>query len=206
MQRRGTQPLRGSDPKIEVWTRDGTSGSASLEATTTRWRSATRSTAPPCWPTCAAWSGRDEAEDVLQRTFLDLWRHADRYDQGQSFSGWLFTIAHRRAVDHLRSRRPAVIPVEVLREMMGDDGRETAERFAWAADVRAALTQLPQEQRETIELAYFGDRTQREISRELAVPLGTVKARMARGTRALGGLLRAHASSTSGTATERSGQ
>ena len=114
--------------------------------------------------------GRDEAEDVLQRTFLDLWRHADRYDQGQSFSGWLFTIAHRRAVDHLRRRRPAVIPVEVLREMMGDDGRETAERFAWAADVRAALTQLPQEQRETIELAYFGDRTQREISRELDVP------------------------------------
>jgi RNA polymerase sigma factor (sigma-70 family) len=150
--------------------------------------------------------GRDEAEDVLQRTFLDLWRHADRYDEGQSFSGWLFTIAHRRAVDHLRSRRPVVIPVEVLREMMGDDGRETAERFAWAADVRAALTQLPQEQRETIELAYFGDRTQREISRELAVPLGTVKARMARGTRALGGLLRAHASSMSDTASERGGQ
>ena len=94
--------------------------------------------------------GRDEAEDVLQRTFLDVWRHADRYDPAQSFSGWLFTIAHRRAVDHLRGRRPTVIPVEVLREVMGDDGRETAERFAWAADVRAALTQLPQEQRETI--------------------------------------------------------
>ena len=149
--------------------------------------------------------GRDEAEDVLQRTFLDLWRHADRYDPAQSFSGWLFTIAHRRAVDHLRGRRPTVIPVEVLREVMGDDGRETAERFAWAADVRAALTQLPQEQRETIEMAYFGDRTQREISLELAVPLGTVKARMARGTRALGTLLRARGATPGGTSRGRGG-
>jgi RNA polymerase sigma-70 factor (ECF subfamily) len=149
--------------------------------------------------------GADEAEDVLQRTFLDLWRHAGRYDPGQPFSGWLFTIAHRRAVDHLRGRRPTVIPVEVLREVMGDDGRDTAERFAWAADVRAALTRLPQEQRETIELAYFGDRTQREIARELAVPLGTVKARMARGTRALGALLRGHGATPGSTAKERGG-
>ena len=59
------------------------------------------------WPkTLRRLVGRDEAEDVLQRTFLDLWRHADRYDPAQSFSGWLFTIAHRRAVDHLRGRRP----------------------------------------------------------------------------------------------------
>ena len=150
--------------------------------------------------------GRDEAEDVLQRTFLDVWRHADRYDAEQSFSGWLFTIAHRRAVDHLRRRRPGVIPVEVLREVMGDDGRETADRFAWAADVRAALLRLPPEQRETIEMAYFGDRTQREISRELDVPLGTVKARMARGTRALGSLLRAHGASPGDTARGRGGQ
>src|SRR3954453_11751848 len=49
--------------------------------------------------------GANEAEDVLQRTFLDLWRGAHRYDPTQRFSTWLFTLAHRRAVDTLRARR-----------------------------------------------------------------------------------------------------
>jgi len=47
----------------------------------------------------------DEAEDVLQRTFLDIWRYAGRYDPRERFTGWLFTIAHRRAVDTLRAHR-----------------------------------------------------------------------------------------------------
>ena len=52
--------------------------------------------------------GRDEAEDVMQRTFLDAWRHAGRYDPSQRFTGWLFTIAHRRLVDDWRRRQPKV--------------------------------------------------------------------------------------------------
>ena len=51
--------------------------------------------------------GADEAEDVLQRTFLDVWRSAARYNPAQRFSTWLFTLAHRRAVDTLRTRHPA---------------------------------------------------------------------------------------------------
>ena len=133
--------------------------------------------------------GPDDAEDVLQRTFLDVWRHSERYDPRQSLGGWVFTIARRRAIDALRQRRPAVVQVDTLRDLVGDDGREVAERFAWAADVRAAMSRLPEAQRETLELAYFSDRTQSEIARQLQVPLGTVKARMARGTRALGELL-----------------
>ena len=133
--------------------------------------------------------GPDEAEDVLQRTFLDVWRHAGRYDPDQSLAGWVFTIARRRAVDALRRRRPAVVPLAALRDLVGEDGREVAERFAWAADLRAALALLPDAQRETLELAYFADRTQSDIARLMDVPLGTVKARMARGTRALGALM-----------------
>ncbi len=136
--------------------------------------------------------GPDEAEDVLQHTFLDLWRHSDRYDPRQSLGGWVFTIARRRAIDALRRRRPAVVQVDTLRDLVGEDGREIAERFAWAADVRAAMSRLPTAQRETLELAYFADHTQRDISRLLQVPIGTVKARMARGTRALGDLLVDH--------------
>jgi RNA polymerase sigma factor (sigma-70 family) len=133
--------------------------------------------------------GPDEAEDVLQRTFVDLWQHARRYDPERSLSGWVFTIARRRAIDALRRRKPAVVPLDALRDLVGDDGREVAERFAWAADVRAALAHLPDVQRETLEMAYFADRTQTDIARLMDVPLGTVKARMARGTRALGALL-----------------
>ncbi|MGL5827793.1 MAG: RNA polymerase sigma factor [Nocardioides sp.] len=129
--------------------------------------------------------GRDEAEDVLQRTFLDVWRHAGRYDPGQRFSGWLFTIAHRRAIDALRTRRHPVIDVESVRELIGEDGRETVDRFADAADVRAAVAALPDHEREVIDLAYFSGLSQREIAIELDVPIGTVKARAARGTRRL---------------------
>jgi RNA polymerase sigma-70 factor (ECF subfamily) len=129
--------------------------------------------------------GRDEAEDVLQRTFLDAWRHAGRYDPSQRFTGWLFTIAHRRAVDALRARRHQVVDVESLRELSGEDGRETVNRFADAADVRAAVAELPDHERVVVEMTYFEDLSQREIAARLDVPLGTVKARASRGVRRL---------------------
>ena len=135
--------------------------------------------------------GRDEAEDVMQRTFLDAWRHAGRFDPSQRFTGWLFTIAHRRAVDALRARRHQVIDVESLRELSGEDGRETINRFADAADVRAAVAQLPDHERVVVEMTYFDDLSQREIAERLDVPLGTVKARASRGTRRLGQIIRA---------------
>jgi RNA polymerase sigma-70 factor (ECF subfamily) len=133
--------------------------------------------------------GADEAEDVLQRTFLDVWRSAHRYDPQQRFSTWLFTVAHRRAVDTLRAHRHQVVDVDSLRDLVGEDGRETVSRYADAADVRAAVDRLPDHEREVIELAYYADLTQREIASRLDVPHGTVKARAARGTRRLGTLV-----------------
>jgi RNA polymerase sigma factor (sigma-70 family) len=135
--------------------------------------------------------GRDEAEDVLQRTFLDVWRSAGRYDPNQRFTGWLFTIAHRRAIDTLRSRRHHVVDVETIRDLTGEDGRETASRFADAADVRSALARLPEHERTVLEMAYFQELTQREIADRLDVPIGTVKARASRGTKRLGEIMRA---------------
>ncbi len=134
--------------------------------------------------------GHDEAEDVLQRTFMDAWRAADRFDPDQRLGAWLFTIAHRRAVDALRSRRHDVVPVEVVRDLVGEDGRETVDRYADAAEVRHALDQLSAGERDVLTLAYFGDLTQREIAERLDVPIGTVKARAARGTRNLARLVR----------------
>ncbi len=137
--------------------------------------------------------GPDEAEDVLQRTFLDAWRHAARYDSSQRFSTWLFMIAHRRAVDALRARRHVVVEVEAARDLVGEDGRETLQRFVDAADVRAALARLPGHEREVLELTYFAGLSRQEVARRLDVPVGTVKARAFRGTRRLGTLLRDHA-------------
>ena len=135
--------------------------------------------------------GQADADDVVQRTFLDVWRNASRLDSAERFTGWLFTIARRRAIDQLRSRRHEVVDVDQARQLVGEDGRETADRFADAADVRAAVAQLPEHERTVIELAYFAERTQAEIAANLDVPLGTVKARAARGTRRLAALMAA---------------
>ena len=132
---------------------------------------------------------RDEAEDVLQRVFYEVWRNRDRYDPARSLEAWMLGIARKRAIDQLRRRHANVVPLEELRDIAGDDGRELAERYARATEVRAALERLPAEQREVLTLAYFGDLTQVQVAERLGVPLGTVKARTFRGLRRLAGIL-----------------
>lgn len=130
-----------------------------------------------------------DVEDVLQRVFYEVWRVRERYDPALPLRAWVLGIARKRAIDQLRRRRDVVVPLESMREISGDDGRELSERLAWADEVRGALDMLPDAQRQVIELAYFGGYTQAEISRALDVPLGTVKTRTARGLQRLAGLL-----------------
>jgi RNA polymerase sigma factor (sigma-70 family) len=134
---------------------------------------------------------RDEAEDVLQRVFYEVWRNRDRYDPTRSLEAWVLGIARKRAIDQLRRRHANVVPIEELRDLAGDDGRELAERYARANEVRGALERLSPEQREVLTLAYFGELSQSEIADRLGVPLGTVKARSFRGLRRLADLLAA---------------
>jgi RNA polymerase sigma factor (sigma-70 family) len=133
--------------------------------------------------------GRDDAEDVLQRVFYEVWRHNGRYDPSRSLAGWVLGIARNRAIDHLRRQRNTAVALETLDDIPGEDGRELAERYARSHEVRSALIRLPVEQREVVVLAYFGGYTQSEISRRLELPLGTVKARAFRGLRRLAKLL-----------------
>ncbi|MBD8607888.1 sigma-70 family RNA polymerase sigma factor [Aeromicrobium sp. CFBP 8757] len=135
--------------------------------------------------------GPDEADDVLQRTMLDVWLSAGRYDTSQRLSTWLFMIAHRRAVDTLRARRHDIVDVDLARDLVGEDGREMAERHADAAEVRVAMNRLPEHERIVLELVYFSGLTHREIADRLDVPQGTVKARASRGTHRLSALIRA---------------
>ena len=130
-----------------------------------------------------------DVEDVLQRVFYEVWRVHSRYDPEQSLRGWVLGIARKRAIDHLRKRRDVVVPLDSMRDLTGDDGREIADRLAWADEVRGALDMLPDLYRDVIELAYFDGYTQSEIAAALSIPLGTVKTRTARGLQRLAGLL-----------------
>jgi RNA polymerase sigma factor (sigma-70 family) len=133
--------------------------------------------------------GREDAEDVLQRVFYEVWRHNGRYDPSRSLAAWVLGIARHRAIDHLRRQRTTAVALETLDDLPGEDGRELAERYARSHEVRSALTRLPEEQREVLVLAYFGGYTQSQIATYLDLPLGTVKARAFRGLRRLAELL-----------------
>jgi RNA polymerase sigma factor (sigma-70 family) len=130
-----------------------------------------------------------DIQDVMQRVFYEVWRVHERYDPNLSLRGWVLGIARKRAIDHLRKRRDVVVPLDSMREIVGDDGREVAERLVWADEVRTALDQLPAPQRKVIELAYFEQYTQSEIALALDIPLGTVKTRTSRGLQRMAGLL-----------------
>jgi RNA polymerase sigma factor (sigma-70 family) len=134
----------------------------------------------------------DDIDDVIQRVFVEVWRAQARYDPTRSLEGWVLGIARKRAIDHLRSRRTSTVLVDDMPNApaAGIDGHDFAERVVWGMEIRAGLATLPAEQRIVIELAYFGDCTQVEIAARLGIPLGTVKARMARGMRRLAATLR----------------
>ena len=126
-----------------------------------------------------------EADDVLQVVFFELWRSRERLDPSRNLEGFVFAIARRRAIDALRRHRPQLVNIDAFHWLMGEDGDAFVEQFVLAAQVKRALSQLPEEQRQSIVLAYFEGRTQQEIADVLCVPMGTIKARMARGLRRL---------------------
>jgi RNA polymerase sigma factor (sigma-70 family) len=129
--------------------------------------------------------GEDETDDLLQVVFLEVWRSRERIDPSRPLGAWLFGIARKRAIDHLRRRRHDVVSADSIRDLVGEDGEVFVEKLAWSSEIQVALASLSTEQREAISLSYFGGLSQREISTHLGVPLGTVKARMARGMRQL---------------------
>ena len=129
------------------------------------------------------------AQDAVQEAFVGVWRNAARYSEGRaSVRTWMMSIAHHRAIDIVRRRRPtSPLPeIEEANEALTvpDVWREVA-RAADAREVRAALDTLPAPQRQAIELAYFSGLTQTEIAERESVPLGTVKSRVRLGLGAL---------------------
>ena len=136
---------------------------------------------------------QDTAADVLQEAFLSAWRQAASYDASRGNARtWLLSIVRHRCIDHLRRARAAGEP-EALDEALADHTTpsvfETACRSLGRRHILLALGHLPAEQRQVVELAYFGGLTHVEIAAIQRVPLGTVKGRMRIGLQKLRGLL-----------------
>ena len=149
-------------------------------------------------------NSREEAEDVLQEVFLQVWRRAADFDEerGRPFT-WLVTLARSRAIDRLR--------VLAARQRLADSAAQevTGEASDAVADtlhaeqreiIARALARLPEEQRRTLKLAYFEGLTQSEIAAQLGSPLGTVKTRMRAGMMTLRELLGEQMSNSLGSA------
>jgi RNA polymerase sigma-70 factor (ECF subfamily) len=134
------------------------------------------------------------AEDAVQEAFLTVWRTAAAFSAERAkATTWILTLVHRRAVDLVRreQRRRA----DPLEDAEGGEGSATpsAEDAAWLhferERVQGALKQLPDTQREALELAYYGGFTQSELAERLGQPIGTIKSRMFAGLSRLRELL-----------------
>ncbi len=140
-------------------------------------------------------NSREEAEDILQDVFIQVWRRAKDFDErrGRPFT-WLVTLARSRAIDRLRmlsARQRLTMNAaqeQEHNESVSDALTDTV-NSEQEAIVRRALATLPEEQRETLLLAYFEGLTQSEIASRIGAPLGTVKTRMRSGMIKLRALL-----------------
>ena len=135
------------------------------------------------------------ADDVVQEAFLSIWRTAARYDPARgSVRTWTLGVVHHRAIDALRRagaherRRTSDEGIEESLEAP-DRTDAAAIRSSEAKEIKAALQELPAEQRQAIELAYFGGFTHVEIAEITGAPVGTVKGRMRLGLQRLRGSL-----------------
>ena len=137
---------------------------------------------------CKILNNNTEAEDVLQETFLQIWEKASKFDPklGKA-SSWAAILVRNKAIDRIRaSQRRARLAEEAGAEQAvttppTDTANENLYGHEKAQMIQSAIGELPNEQRQAIELAYFSGLTQDQISKKLNEPLGTIKARIRRG-------------------------
>ena len=133
-----------------------------------------------------------DAQDALQEVFVQIWSRASTYDpEKSSVFSWAVLLTRSRAIDRLRARdrRLRVVVESTAEDKVAEatdastveSAADTANKKDEAAHVRSLLNNLPEDQRQAIELAFFGHRTHHEIAAQLGQPLGTVKARIRRG-------------------------
>jgi RNA polymerase sigma factor (sigma-70 family) len=131
------------------------------------------------------------AEDAVQEAFLTVWRSAAGFvPERAKASTWILTLVHRRAVDVVRREQPRrAEPIEVAPQASANLTEDEAWLRLQRNRVQDALKRLPDQQREALELAYYGGFTQSELADRLGEPLGTIKSRMFAGLARLRELL-----------------
>jgi RNA polymerase sigma-70 factor (ECF subfamily) len=131
------------------------------------------------------------AEEIVQEAFMAVWRDPDAYDdQRGSVKSWLMATVHHRAVDLVRReeahRRRAEATIPEAAEEQADHADDVVQRLGLSEErrvVRAALADLPVEQRDVLEAMYFDGLSQSQIAERTGIPLGTVKSRTLLGMR-----------------------
>jgi len=124
-----------------------------------------------------------DVEEILQETFLQVWNQAGRYDaKRSSVSTWLVLIARSRSIDRLRSRQVKLRTAKAARQENRDihtspKGVGTVLMKERRRRLQEEMARLPQEQRQVLEMAFYGGMTQSEIAEQAGIPLGTVKTR-----------------------------
>ena len=131
-----------------------------------------------------------DGQDLAQRTFLRLWRYRTKYEPQAKFTTFLFLLAGQVSVDFFRAEgRRAGLEGDLAHEAeVAADIRPSAPRFA-GADVRRAVSRLPEGLRDVVELGVFQDLPYADVARILGIPVGTVKSRMFNALRKLKELL-----------------
>jgi RNA polymerase sigma-70 factor (ECF subfamily) len=129
------------------------------------------------------------AEDCLQDAFLQVWRnHTSYHAERGSVKSWLLTIVRNAAIDRHRGKEGRARqdrPIDEVEYLLGetDDPHAQAVEHLQSEQIKTAIDQLPEEQREAIMLAFFNGLTHQEIAERIGAPLGTVKGRMRLGLR-----------------------
>jgi RNA polymerase sigma-70 factor (ECF subfamily) len=137
----------------------------------------------------------EDAEEILLDVYLKAWHTAERYDSERgSVIAWLMTMARSAALDRLRSRasrdgRMAALPEEAALPALLDTPEDLSIEGQTRSRIRGALAQLPSEQRQALEIAYFQGLSHSELAGRLGIPLGTAKTRVRRGLTRLRSLL-----------------
>jgi RNA polymerase sigma-70 factor (ECF subfamily) len=138
---------------------------------------------------------RGQAEDLVHDAFVTVWEKIDRYDTARgSLRSWVLTIVRNRSIDRVRAARPGIEIGEADEQsLLHTDTNPTwdaAVARLGSAQLRAAMATLPDEQREAIELAYFGGHTYREIAGIVGIAEGTANGRLRLGLAKLRSSLR----------------